>query len=175
MKALSKLLFCVLMTFAPVFMGSALAADNKLILEKFFIGNLSAKGAFTNVWTGNTRGLTVEMQGRWTGTTLELLEDFTYSDGEKDKKTWIFTKLGDGVYSGVREDVTTPADVRQVGDAITFSYTAHVKTSDGGGIDLAFYDRLEKIDAKTVRNTADVYWLGIIKVGEVELIITRKK
>lgn len=173
MKTLSKLFFCALMTLVPVFSGSAMAADNKLILEKFFTGNLSAKGAFTNVWTGSKRGLTVEMKGRWNGTTLELLEDFTYSDGEKDKKTWIFTKLGDGVYSGVREDVTTPADVRQVGDAIKFSYTARIKTSDGGTIDLSFHDTLEKIDAKTVRNTADVYWLGIIKVGTVELIITR--
>lgn len=175
MKTLPKLIFGVLLTIAPVFLGSAMAADTKLVLEKFFSGNLSAKGAFTNVWTGSKRGLTVEMKGRWTGTTLELLEDFTYSDGEKDKKTWIFTKLGDGVYSGVREDVTTPADVRQVGDAIAFSYTARIKTSDGGGMDLSFYDRLEMIDAKTVRNTADVYWLGFIKVGEVELIITRAK
>jgi hypothetical protein len=115
------------------------------------------------------------MKGRWNGTALELVEDFVYSDGEKDKKTWIFTKLGDGVYSGLREDVTIPADVRQVGDAIAFSYTARIKTSDGGGMDLSFYDRLEMIDAKTVRNTADVYWLGFIKVGEVELIISRAK
>jgi hypothetical protein len=50
-----------------------------------------------------------------------------------------------------------------------------MRVGDGGGIDLTFYDRLEKIDKKTVRNTADVYWLGFIKVGEVELIITRKK
>ena len=175
MKTLSKLIFGVLLTIAPVFLGSAMAADTKLVLEKFFVGNLSAKGEFTNIWTGNKRGLTVEMKGRWNGTALELVEDFVYSDGEKDKKTWIFTKLGDGVYSGLREDVTIPADVRQVGDAIAFSYTARIKTSDGGGMDLSFYDKLEMIDAKTVRNTADVYWLGFIKVGEVELIISRAK
>ncbi|MFM8701571.1 MAG: DUF3833 family protein [Hyphomicrobiales bacterium] len=175
MKALSKLVFGILLTISPVFLGSAMAADTTLVLEKFFVGNLSAKGEFTNIWSGNKRGLTVEMKGRWNGSVLELVEDFVYSDGEKDKKTWIFTKLGDGVYSGLREDVTTPANVRQDGDAITFSYTARIKTSDGGGMDLSFYDRLEMIDAKTVRNTADVYWLGFIKVGEVELIITRAK
>ena len=77
MKTLSKLLFGVLLAFAPALTGSASATENTLVLEKFFIGNLSAKGAFTNVWTGNTRGLTVEMKGRWSGTTLELLENFT--------------------------------------------------------------------------------------------------
>jgi hypothetical protein len=58
-----------------------MAADTKLVLEKFFVGNLSAKGEFTNIWTGNKRGLTVEMKGRWNGTALELVEDFVYSDG----------------------------------------------------------------------------------------------
>ena len=35
-------------------------------------------------------------------------------------------------------------------------------------------DILTRIDPVTVHNTADVYFLGFIKVGEVDLTMTRK-
>ena len=149
----------------------AAAKDAKpLVLEEFFNGDLMAEGGFTNVWTGSKRGLSVKMNGHWDGKALTLKEDFAYSDGEADKKTWVFTKLSDGVYSGIREDVTVPAEIRRDGNDVLFSYVAHI-----GGLDLSFHDRLTQLDATVVRNTADVYWLGFIKVGEVELTIKRAR
>jgi hypothetical protein len=142
--------------------------DNPLVLEKFFMGKLSAQGHFTNVWTGARRDLKVQMQGKWNGVTLTLKEDFVYSDGETDQKTWNFTKLNDKTYVGTREDVVKEAEINAVDGDILLSYVAKV-----GGLDLNFKDRLTQIDAKTVRNTADVSFLGFIKVGEVELTITR--
>jgi len=142
--------------------------DNPLVLEKFFMGKLSAQGHFTNVWTGARRDLKVQMQGKWNGVTLTLKEDFVYSDGETDQKTWNFTKLNDKTYVGTREDVVKEAEINAVDGDILLSYVAKV-----GGLDLNFKDRLTQIDAKTVRNTADVSFLGFIKVGEVELSITR--
>ena len=139
-----------------------------LVLEKFFAGKLSAEGHFTSVWTGARRDLKVQMHGKWNGVTLTLKEDFVYSDGEIDQKTWNFTKLNDKSYAGTREDVVKEAEINSVDGDILLSYVAKV-----GGLDLNFRDRLTQTDAKTVRNTADVYFLGFIKVGEVELIITR--
>lgn len=140
------------------------------VLEKFFAGKLSAEGHFTNVWTGARRDLKVQMQGKWNGVTLTLKEDFAYSDGETDQKTWNFTKLNDKIYTGTREDVVNEAAVEVVDGDILLSYVAKV-----GGLDLNFKDRLTQVDAKTVRNTADVLFLGFIKVGEVELMITRNQ
>lgn len=149
--------------------GSAKAdTANPLVLEKFFAGKLSAEGHFTNVWTGSRRDLKVQMQGRWNGVTLTLKEDFAYSDGETDQKTWNFTKLTDKTYTGTREDVVKEAEINVADGDVLLSYVAKV-----GGLDLNFKDRLTQIDAKTVRNTADVFFLGFIKVGEVELTITR--
>ena len=149
---------------------SAQAHAEPLRLEQFFKGNLVAEGRFRNSWTGAERGLTVQMKGTFDGKVLRLKEDFVYSDGEKDQKTWVFTKTGAGTWSGLREDVTAPAALITAPDgSIQFGYTARI-----GGYDLAFRDRLEKVDAKTVRNTASVYVFGFIKVGEVELVMRRK-
>ena len=139
-----------------------------LVLEKFFSGKLVADGHFTNIWTGASRDMKVQMQGKWNGVTLTLKEDFAYSDGETDQKTWNFTKLSDTSYSGTREDVIGEAEINSVDNDIVLAYGAKV-----GGYDLNFKDRLTQVDTKTVHNTADVYFLGFIKVGEVELTIKR--
>jgi len=153
-----------------LFGSSAQPQAEPLRLEQFFKGNLVAEGRFRNSWTGAERGLTVKMRGTFDGKVLRLREDFVYSDGEKDQKTWVFTKTGVGTWSGLREDVREPAALITAPDgSIQFGYTARI-----GGYDLAFRDRLEKIDAKTVRNTASVYVFGFIKVGEVELVMRRK-
>jgi len=153
-----------------LFGSSAQPQAEPLRLEQFFRGKLVAEGRFRNSWTGAERGLTVKMKGTFDGKVLRLHEDFVYSDGEKDQKTWVFTKTGVGTWSGLREDVTAPAALTTASDgSIQFGYTARI-----GGYDLAFRDRLEQIDAKTVRNTASVYVFGFIKVGEVELTMRRK-
>jgi hypothetical protein len=141
-----------------------------LVLEKFFSGKLEAEGHFTNSFTGARRDLKVQMLGRWNGATLILKEDFVYSDGESDQKTWYFTKLNGNSYTGVREDVIGEADISAVGGDIFLTYKAKV-----GGFDLNFKDRLTRVDAETVHNTADVLFLNFIKVGEVDLTIRRKK
>lgn len=148
---------------------SGAAHAEALRLEKFFTGSLVAEGRFRNSWTGSERGLTVQMRGTFDGKVLRLREDFVYSDGEKDRKTWVFTKTGAGTWSGLREDVKEPAELTTTADgAVQFGYTARI-----GGYDLAFRDRLEQIDARTVRNTASVYVFGFIKLGEVELVMRR--
>jgi hypothetical protein len=147
------------------------AEDAKpFVLEKFFAGDLVAEGNFTNLWTGEKRGMTVAMKGRWDGVTLTLKEDFVYSDGEQAQKTWVFTKLGEGRYAGEREDVVGEATVAKAEDDITLAYTAKI-----GGVNLDFKDRLTRVDPLTVHNTADVYFLGFIKIGTVDLTIKRNK
>ncbi|MHB2169500.1 DUF3833 family protein [Alsobacter sp. R-9] len=164
----------------PLGLGPARAADipgkapsGKLVLEDFFRGNLVAEGTFTNTRDGSTRGLKVRMRGDWDGRTLTLVEDFVYSDGEKDRKTWRFTKVGDGVYTGTREDVIGTADVRQDGDAIRLTYTAKVTTKEGKSYNIRFADVLALTGPKTVLNTADLTAYWFFEVGKVRLEIRK--
>jgi hypothetical protein len=150
----------------------ASSAPGQLVLEEFFRGPLTAEGVFTNTRDGTTRGLKVKMFGRQEGPTLVLREDFVYSDGERDTKTWRFTRTGPGTYTGVREDVIGAADIRQDGDAVRLSYTARVKTQSGSSYDIRFADLLRKTGPREVLNTADLSFL-FFTVGKVELRIRR--
>ncbi len=144
------------------------AKDKDLVLEQFLRGTLHAEGQFRNSWTGQVRDVTVVMRGKWDNAQriLTLDEDITYSDGEKGKVVWIFTKNEDGSYLASRDG--TPATVSKDQGAIILRYVASF-----GGVGLDFVDRLELTDEKTILNTATVNFLGIIPVGSVTLTIRK--
>ncbi len=54
-----------------------------------------ATGSFSAI-NGVKRNFTVDLRGKWNGKTLTLREDFVFDDGERDTKTWRFTKIGEG-------------------------------------------------------------------------------
>ncbi len=143
------------------------------MLEEFFHGNLVAEGVFTNTRDGSKRGLKVRMRGDWDGRTLTLVEDFVYSDGEKDRKTWRFTKVADGRYTGTREDVLGTADIRQNGNDVLLDYTAKVTTKDGKSYNIRFADVLSLTGPKTVLNTARLTAYWFFEVGNVRLTIRK--
>ena len=151
------------------------AADKVLVLEDFFRGTLTAKGSFTSRIDGSKRGLDVVMKGTWDRKTqtLTLVEDFVFSDGEKDRKTWRFRKTGPGTYVGTREDVIGEARVWQEGPVVRLSYKTAQKTKGGSTFNVHFDDILRQTDAKTVINTATVHW-WFLTVGDVELTIKRR-
>ncbi|MGL5114021.1 MAG: DUF3833 family protein [Beijerinckiaceae bacterium] len=141
-------------------------------LEGFFRGRTVGKGAFTSPIAGVNRPLTVVTNGRWNGKTLVLREDFFFADGERDVKTWRFTKTAPGVYDGTREDVIGKAVVRQVGNTVQLTYSADVRGKDGSVTRLDFADTIAPIDGGSVLNKAVVSKFGI-PVGEVLITFRR--
>jgi len=107
--------------------GIQAAQARKLVLESFFHGPLLAQGYFANTRDGSQRHLTVRMNRRWYGRALVLVEDFAYADGERDPKTWTFTKIAEGHYVGQREDVIGRAEVYQDGEDVRLRYVARIK------------------------------------------------
>jgi hypothetical protein len=158
---------------APAADLPASATAGKLVLEDFFRGTLVAEGVFTNTRDGSTRSMKVQMKGTWDGTTLTLVEDFVWSDGERDRKTWRFTRVGEGRYTGTREDVVGTAEVVQDGDAVRLSYTAKIKTDGGSVYSIRFADVLRLVDGRTVLNTAALKAFWLIPVGTVSLTIRK--
>lgn len=140
--------------------------------EKFFIGTTYAQGEFVNIIDGTTRGVKAVIRGRFDGASLTLMEDFTYSDGEKERKTWTLTKSGEGVYLGTREDVVGIAKGRLEGPVFRLTYMANVKTKTSS-YDLSFDDVLGYQPDGTVLNRAVVSKLGV-KIGDITLKISRR-
>jgi hypothetical protein len=141
-----------------------------LVLEDWFRGRTTARGSFFNAIDGSRRDLVVDLVGTWDKRTqtLTLVEDFFYSDGERDRKTWRFTKTGPGTYVGRREDVIGTAKIFTDGAGkIRLQYKAMI-----GGRALAFDDTLALRTDGTVLNTASVSYL-FLSVGRVELVFNR--
>ncbi len=141
-------------------------------LEGFFTGKTIGKGAFTSAIAGVNRPLTVVTHGRWDGRTLVLREDFVFADGERDVKTWRFTRTAPGIYDGTREDVIGKAVVRQVGNTVQLTYTADVKAKDGSVTRLDFADTIAPLDRRSVLNKAVVSKFGV-PIGDITITFVR--
>lgn len=146
------------------------AADLKL--EEFFKGTTHAYGKFTAI-NGTKREFRVLLDGKWDGKTLVLREDFFYSDGEKDVKTWRFTKTSPTTYSGTREDVKGTTTVRVKGNTAKFSYTVDLDNGPETNF-VKFRDTLTLKEDGTLRNTAWVSKFGI-PVARVAVNFARSK
>ena len=143
------------------------AAAAPLVLPAFFAGSSQGEGVFTNSWTGSERRFNVTIAGTWDGTTLTLVEDFDYADGEKDRKTWQLRQTGEGRFVGTREDVVGEAQAWTDGPAVRLVYSVRL-----GGWTVDFSDILALRADGSLLNRATVGKWGI-RVGRVELVLRK--
>jgi len=140
-------------------LGSGHAFARDFSLEGYFAGKTTAVGSFSAI-NGVKRKFTVDLRGRWNGRTLTLLEDFRYEDGERDRKTWRFEKIGKGKYRGTREDVVGDTLVTITGDTARFSYLVDLDGKDKGSR-ARFHDTMKLRGDGTVINRALVTKFGL--------------
>ena len=139
--------------------GLAPAAAGDFSLEGYFSGKTSAVGSFSAI-NGVKRKFTVDLQGKWNGKTLTLVEDFVYDNGERDRKTWRFDKIAEDKYRGTREDVIGEALVTMRGGTARFSYLVDLDAT-GRSNRVRFYDTMRLQDDGTVLNKALVTKFGL--------------
>jgi hypothetical protein len=140
-------------------------------LEKFFDGKLIAKGALYDRSGALTRRFTADIVGTVKGDEVQLDEVFSWSDGEKQIRTWQLKKTGPDAYTGTAGDVIGTALGRGAGNAFNWSYTLRVKT-ESGEVDVKMDDWIYLIDERTVLNRTDMTFYGL-HVGEVVLVIEK--
>jgi hypothetical protein len=102
-----------------------------ITLEDAFAGRAVGAGMF-RVWlTGQERRFTARLNGRLEGERLTVVEDFVYDDGDENRLTWVFDRIGPGRWQGRREDTVGPAEVIETGTEIRLTYTADFESPDG--------------------------------------------
>jgi Protein of unknown function (DUF3833) len=138
-----------------------------LRLREYFNGPLTAHGIFTDRSGKVVRRFTVKMVGAWNGNQGVLDEDFTYSDGKKEKRIWRLTELGGGRYSGRADDVVGEAVGVAAGNALNWRYTLALNV-DGRVIEVQFDDWMYQMDDRVMLNKAVMSKFGIY-LGEVTL------
>ena len=143
----------------------------KLDLRSYFNGPLTAHGLFTSRSGKVVRRFTVRMVGRWEGNQGVLDEDFSYSDGERQRRVWRLTDLGQGRYSGRADDVVGEAIGQAAGNALNWRYTLALPV-DGRIWHVQFDDWMLLMDERVLLNKAVMSKFGIT-LGEVTLAFSK--
>jgi Protein of unknown function (DUF3833) len=143
-----------------------------LALEQYFNGELVAHGIFTDRSGKVVRRFTVLMKCSWNGDDGVLDEDFTYSDGKKERRVWRLKRLGNGRYTGTADDVVGTAQGQAAGNAFQWGYTLRLPV-DGSVYEVQFDDWMYLVDERTMLNKAVMSKFGF-RLGEVTLAFTKK-
>ncbi|WP_414675043.1 DUF3833 domain-containing protein [Limnobacter sp.] len=148
-------------------------AQEKPVLDiaKYFNGTIDAWGMFTDRSGRVVKRFTVVMNCHWDGNVGTLDEDFTYSDGTTQKRSWTLTKNGNAVV-GKAADVVGEAQGQQAGNAFNMKYTLQVPV-DGKTYDMQFDDWMYLMDDKTMLNRAVMSKFGI-ELGQVTLSFRKR-
>jgi len=138
------------------------AAEKPVLdLSSYFNGTLDAYGIFT-----------VVMNCSWQGTDGVLDEDFTYSDGTRQKRVWRLKKLADGTYTGRADDVIGEAMGEARGNTFHWTYTMSLPV-DGSVYNVEFDDWMYLMTDRIMLNKATMSKYGV-RLGEVTLSFTKR-
>ena len=156
----AALTLAVAMNMVPNLANAATAKQKQrtMHLEDVLPQITRATGSFSAI-NGVKRSFLVDLKTTWNGKVLTLREDFVYNDGEKDRKTWRFTKTGANTYQGTREDVIGETTLTVNGKKATFTYEVYLDSKKKAN-KVRFRDTMILQDDGSVLNTASVYKFG---------------
>ncbi len=149
------------------------AAEQPVLdLRTYFNGTLDAWGVFQDRSGKVVKRFTVVMRCSWRGDLGVLDEDFTYSDGTKQKRVWNLQRRADGSYIGRADDVVGEAIGRISGNALQWEYTLRLPV-DGKVYDVQFNDWMFLMDDQVMLNRAEMRKFGVY-LGAVTLSFKKR-
>jgi hypothetical protein len=150
-------------------------ADQKplLDLKQYFNGTIDASGMFQDRAGTVIKRFTVMMKCRWEGDVGTLDEDFTYSDGTKQKRVWTLTQVAPDRYIGTAADVVGEAVGITAGNALRWQYVLALPV-DGKTYHVNFEDWMYLMDEGVMLNRAAMSKFGF-GLGEVTLAFNKRK
>lgn len=143
-----------------------------LDLRHYFNGTLDAYGIFTDRSGKVVKRFTVLMQCSWDGDSGVLDEDFSYSDGTRQRRIWRLKALPGGRYEGRADDVIGNAQGQASGNALNWRYTLALPV-DGSVYEVQFDDWMYLMNERVMLNKAQMRKFGVY-LGEVTLAFTKR-
>ncbi|PXX41966.1 DUF3833 domain-containing protein [Undibacterium pigrum] len=144
----------------------------KLDMQSYFNGKLDAWGIFQDRSGAIVKRFTVVMDCQWSGDTGTLNEDFTYSDGSKQKRIWTLKKTGNDQFTGTASDVIGEARGQVSGNTLHWNYVLALPV-DGSIYNVDFDDTMVLMDDKVMLNRAIMRKFGV-ELGSVTLSFTKR-
>jgi Protein of unknown function (DUF3833) len=143
-----------------------------LVLENYFNGIVDGWGMFQDRSGQVVKRFTVVMRCSWVGDTGVLDEDFTYSDGTKEKRVWNIKRLPEGRYIGTAGDVVGQANGQAQGNALQWQYTLALKVGEST-YNVSMNDWMYLMDEKVMFNRTAMSKFGV-HLGDVTLAFTKR-
>jgi hypothetical protein len=143
-----------------------------LDMRAYFNGRVEGWGLFTDRSGKVVKRFTVAMDCRWTGDEGVLDEDFTYSDGTKQRRVWRVRKLADGRYVGRADDVVGEATGQASGNTLRWNYTLALPV-EGRTWHVQMDDWMHLVDGEVLLNRTAMSKFGI-HLGDVTLSFRRR-
>jgi hypothetical protein len=175
-----KILKSVLFALSVVLLAGCASVDPskyanqqpKLDVQQYFNGTLDAWGMFQDRSGEVVKRFRVVMKCQWKGDTGTLDEDFTYSDGSKQKRVWTLRKVGPDRFIGTAADVVGEAVGIVSGNALRWQYVLALPV-DGTVYNVSMEDWMFLMDDKVMLNRAEMSKFGV-KVGSVTLSFAKR-
>jgi hypothetical protein len=150
------------------------ANDKPLLdLKQYFNGTVDASGMFQDRAGTVIKRFSVSMKCHWEGDVGTLDEDFTYSDGTKQRRVWTLRKVAPDRYIGTAADVVGEAIGITAGNALRWQYVLDLPV-DGKNYHVNFEDWMFLMDDGVMLNRAAMSKFGI-GLGEVTLSFNKRK
>lgn len=143
-----------------------------LALERYFNGRLDGWGMVQDRSGQVLRRFHVAIDAKWEGDVGTLDEDFSWSDGVKQRRIWTLRRQTDGRYVGTAPDVVGEAIGTVAGNALNWRYVLALEV-DGRTWHVDFDDWMFLIDDHVMLNRAVMSKFGV-RLGEVTLSFTRR-
>ena len=144
----------------------------ELRLEEYFNGTLDAWGMFQKRDGEVVKRFKVVIDASWQGDQGILDEQFSYSDGSRQRRVWRITNLGNGEYSGQADDVVGTARGRVSGNALYWRYTLELPVEDKV-YQVQFDDWMYLQDNGVLINRSVMKKFGF-ELGEVTLFLKKR-
>ena len=148
------------------------AEKPQLDLRAYFNGWVDGWGIFTDRSGKVVKRFVVAIDCRWTGDEGTLDEDFTYSDGTKQRRVWRLTKREGGRYTGAADDVVGQAQGQARGNALRWNYTLALPVGERVW-NVQMDDWMYLMTDKVMLNKTSMSKLGI-HLGDVTLSFTKR-
>ena len=130
-------------------------------LEEYFDGTSVAYGQFQDRFGKVRQRFVVNVKGSWDGSTLTLVEDFTYDDGRTEQRVWNLVKTGADTWEGKADGVQGVAKGEERGDTFNWGYTIDLPLANGKTQRVTFDDWMWLMEDGRMLNKAIMSRYGV--------------
>ena len=149
--------------------------EPQLDLIKFFSGKTVGWGIVQDRSGQVIKRFKVLIDGEFNSNSGYLYENFEWSDGTTEKRTWKLKKIDSNLWEGSADDVIGKAKGILSGNALKWEYTLNLKLEDKfiDNISVNFEDWMYLLNDNLLMNQATFSKLGI-KLGLITITFLKK-